>query len=45
MVWLGLLALMLIVAATPGISIYLEHLRAAPPEASDSVGDGSQRIA
>ena len=45
MVWLGLLALMLVVAAAPGISIYLEHLRAVPPEVGDSVSDGSQRIA
>lgn len=36
MAWLGLLALMLLVAAAPGISMYVEHLRAAPaPEAGD----------
>lgn len=37
MAWLSLLALMLLVAAAPGISIYLEHLQKVPaPEASDS---------
>lgn len=36
MAWIGLLGLMLIVAATPGISMYLEYLRASPtPEAND----------
>lgn len=29
MAWLGLLALMLLVSAAPGISMYLEHMRAA----------------
>ncbi len=45
MVWLGLLALMLVVAAAPGIAIYIEHLRAAPPEAADTMSDNTQRIA
>jgi len=36
---------MLVVAAAPGIVIYIEHLRAAPPESGDAVGDGTQRIA
>lgn len=29
MAWIGLLALMLLVSAAPGIAMYLEHLRAA----------------
>lgn len=29
MAWLGLLALMLLVSAAPGILMYLEHMRAA----------------
>jgi hypothetical protein len=41
MAWLALLALMLIVAAVPGISMYFEHRHAPRPEASESVGDGS----
>jgi len=45
MVWLGLLALMLVVAAAPGIAIYIEHLRAAPPEAGENGGDGLERVA
>lgn len=37
MAWLALLALMLLVAAAPGISMALEHMRAAPaPEPADS---------
>ncbi len=36
MAWLGLLALMLLVAAAPGISMVLEHLRATrAPEPGD----------
>ena len=31
MAWLGLLALMLVVSAVPGISMYLEHVRTVPP--------------
>jgi hypothetical protein len=45
MVWLGLLALMLIVSAAPGISMYLEHLRAAPTETTDGLNESSQRVA
>lgn len=37
MAWIGLLGLMLLVAAAPGISMYLEHLRAA---AAPETGDG-----
>lgn len=39
MAWLGLLALMLIVSAVPGISMYVEHMRTAPaadPREGDS---------
>lgn len=43
--WLGLLVLMLAVAAAPGVSIYLEHLRAAPADSSDTLSDGTQRAA
>ncbi|MFV9504605.1 MAG: hypothetical protein AB4911_08565 [Oscillochloridaceae bacterium umkhey_bin13] len=35
MAWIGLLALMLMVAAAPGIVIYLEHLRTSPVVAPD----------
>lgn len=45
MVWLGFLALMLLVAAAPGISMYVEHLRAVPQEPNDAIGDGSQSAA
>jgi hypothetical protein len=37
MAWLALLALMLLVSAAPGISMYVEHLRATT---SAEVGDG-----
>lgn len=40
MAWLALLALMLIVAAAPGVSLYIEYLRAAEPV--DSVTDSPQ---
>lgn len=43
--WLALLVLMLVVSAAPGVSIYLEHLRAAAVEPADSVGDGPPRAA
>lgn len=43
--WLVLLLLMLLVSAAPGVSIYLEHLRAAPVEPGDGVGDGPPRAA
>lgn len=45
MVWLGFLALMLLVSAAPGISLYLEHLRAPAQEPSDPLGDSSQSVA
>jgi hypothetical protein len=39
MAWLGFLGLMLLVAAAPGISMYVEHLRAAAaPEAGEGEG-------
>lgn len=44
MAWLALLALMLLISAAPGISIYLEHLRAAPAEPAEAIGDGPQRV-
>ncbi|MEI8165763.1 MAG: hypothetical protein WCG26_05270 [Chloroflexales bacterium] len=31
MLWLSLLVLMLVVAAAPGVSMYVEHVRAAVP--------------
>lgn len=37
MAWLGLLALMLLVSAAPGISVLLEHMRATP---GAEAGDG-----
>lgn len=44
MAWLGLLALMLLVSAVPGIAMLLEHLRAAAArEAGD--GDNPPRVA
>jgi hypothetical protein len=45
MVWLGLLALMLIVSAAPGISMYVEHLRTVASESGDTLGDGTQSVA
>lgn len=45
MAWLGLLVLMVAVAAAPGVSIYLEHLRAAAAESAEGVGEGPQRAA
>lgn len=45
MAWIGLLALMLLIAAAPGVSIFVEHLRAAQSEPAESVGDGTQRTA
>jgi hypothetical protein len=36
MAWLGLLALMLLVAAAPALSMAIEHMRATPaPEPAD----------
>lgn len=45
MAWLALLALMLIVAAAPGVSLYLEHLRAAASESNEGMGDEPQHAA
>ncbi|GAB4428838.1 MAG: hypothetical protein OHK0015_12190 [Chloroflexi bacterium OHK40] len=41
MVWLGLLALMLLVSAAPGALMFLEHVRAARVEPGDGIGDSS----
>jgi hypothetical protein len=41
MAWLVLLALMLLISAAPGISMYLESRHAPAPEAGESIGDGS----
>lgn len=41
MAWLGLLALMLVVSAAPGISVYLEHVRTAP--GADAIDGDSPR--
>lgn len=41
MFWLSLLVLMVLVAAAPGISMYVEHhLQAASPAESDPHPDG-----
>ena len=41
MAWLGLLALMMLVAAAPGISMAVEHMRAArAPEPGDGETPG-----
>lgn len=45
MAWLALLVLMLIVSAAPGVSIYLEHVRAGIAEPADSLSDGPSRQA
>jgi hypothetical protein len=45
MAWIGLLALMLLIAAAPGVSIFVEHLRAARGEPAESAGDSTQRAA
>lgn len=45
MAWLGLLALMLIIAAAPGVSIYMEYLRTAAAEPADGVVDTTQPTA
>ncbi len=44
MAWLVLLALMLMVAAIPGISLYLESLRSRATDAGDGVNDGTQQV-
>ncbi len=45
MAWLALLALMLMVAAIPGVSLYLESLRSRPTDGGDGVNDGTRQIA
>ncbi|MCS6879717.1 MAG: hypothetical protein RMK84_16850 [Oscillochloridaceae bacterium] len=45
MAWLALLALMLMVAAIPGIALYLENLRSSAADPGDAVNDGAQQIA
>lgn len=45
MAWLALLALMIMVAAIPGVSLYLEHLRSSAADPGDAVNDGTQQIA
>jgi hypothetical protein len=45
MVWVGLLLLMLVVAAAPGISIYVEHLRDDAAETAEPRADGQQPAA
>jgi threonine/homoserine/homoserine lactone efflux protein len=42
MAWLGLLALMLLIAAAPGVSLLLEYRRAAATERADGVADSTQ---
>ena len=50
MVWLSLLVLMILVAAAPGISIYVEHMRGSANETSpagalsEPFGEGSKSI-
>jgi hypothetical protein len=45
MAWLGLLALMLLISAAPGISLYLDHLRAVAAEPVEGIGEGPQPTA
>lgn len=46
MFWLSLLVLMVLVAAAPGISIYVEHrLQAAASAEVDARGDGPRPAA
>lgn len=42
MVWLALLVLMLVVAAAPAVSLYLEHLRLRAVDSNDRTNDGAQ---
>lgn len=44
MVWLGLLLLMLLVAAVPGISMYVEHLRRVATIDAEQIGDGQRSV-
>jgi hypothetical protein len=41
MAWLVLLALMLLISAAPGISMYLESRHEPRPEVGEGIGDGS----
>lgn len=45
MVWVGLLILMLVVSAAPGVSIYLEHLRSGANEGAETLSDGQKQTA
>jgi hypothetical protein len=45
MAWLALLALMLMVAAIPGVSLYLESLRSRSTDGGDGVNDGTRQTA
>lgn len=35
MLWLSLLALMLVIAAAPGVGLYLEHMHSTAPSGTD----------
>lgn len=39
MAWLALLALMVIVAAAPGISMYVEYLRRPSPDTGEALSE------